>query len=422
MPSSYLSHLQCPVCKATYAPNTIPYTCPACGEVGALDMVYDYAALRRDLTPATISAHQEWTMWRYRPLLPVIDDTYIPPLPVGWTPLVPAPRLAERFGLAEVWLKDDGRNPTASLKDRASAMVVARAREIGADAITTASSGNAAAALAGVCASVGLRPVIFVPKTAPQAKVTQLLIFGARVFLVDGTYDDAFDLSVKAAHEFGWYCRNTGMNPYTTEGKKTAAFEIAEQLGWYAPDAMLVSVGDGNIIAGQYKGFYDLHQLGWIDHMPRLIGVQAAGSAPFVRAWEAGRDPATMPLERPKTIADSISVGFPRDRVKGMRAVRATNGAYLAVSDAAILAAIPDLARATGVFAEPAAATAYAGLKNALEHGMVRRGERVVVLITGSGLKDIASAIRSAESEGAKAETILPTLAAVREAMEKNPL
>jgi threonine synthase len=427
MTHPYLSHLQCPTCDRRYSLDAVTYTCPNCGPVGTLDMVYDFEALREALAPAaaaplTRATPGQPSMWRYRPLLPVLDDAHIPVLPVGWTPLVPAERLAERYGLGELWLKDDGRNPTASLKDRASAMVVARAREIGAPVVTTASSGNAAAALAGLCASAGLRAVIFVPASAPQAKITQLLVYGATVFLVQGTYDDAFDLSVQAAETYGWYCRNTGMNPYTTEGKKTAAMEIAEQLGWHAPDVLIASVGDGNILAGQYKGFADLHALGWINRMPRLIGVQAEGSSALVRAWEKKMSPSEMMPGPAETIADSISVGLPRDRAKALRAVRASEGAFVAVSDTEILTAIPELARETGVFAEPAAAAALAGLRRARAMGHVQAGECVALLITGSGLKDIQGAIRSLDAvdQGSAgggpsgAHPVAPAMAALR--------
>jgi threonine synthase len=361
-------------------------------------MVYDYERLRREVTPSVIAVRTrpaDHTMWRYRPLLPILDDAFIPPLPVGWTPLIDAPRLAASLGQAQVWLKDDGRNPTASLKDRASAMVVARAAQMGTSVVTTASTGNAAAALAGLCASMGMRAVIFVPAKAPPAKIAQLLVYGATVLLVQGTYDEAFDLCVQAAEEYGWYCRNTGMNPYTTEGKKTAALEIAEQLGWRAPDVVVVSVGDGSIIGGQYKGWHDLHQLGWVEKMPRLIGVQAEGSANVARAWREAADPALMQPGPSETLADSISASLPRDRIKALRAARATGGAYVTVSDAAILAAIPELAQQTGVFAEPAAVTTLVGLKQARLEGYVQPHERVVLLLTGNGLKDINNAMKS---------------------------
>ncbi len=395
MTATFVSHTRCTICGKRYDLDEVPYTCPVCGPAGTLDIRYDYSRLREAVTPEQISAQKDYTMWRYRPLLPVTDDAFIPPLPVGWTPLVPAKRLAHLLGIKSLRIKDDSRNPTASLKDRASAMVVARAAQIGADIVTTASTGNAAAALAGVCASVGMKAVIFVPATAPEAKIAQLLVYGATVFLVQGTYDQAFDLCVQTAEEYGWYCRNTGMNPYTTEGKKTAALEVAEQLGWEAPDVLIVGVGDGSIIGAQYKGFSDLLTLGWIRKMPRLIGVQAEGSSSMVRAWINGHDPATMAPGPAETVADSISASLPRDRVKAMRAVRETGGAYVSVTDEAIIAAIPDLARHTGIFAEPAAAATLAGLRQARLEGAIGPNESVVLLVTGSGLKDIRSAMRS---------------------------
>jgi len=421
-----LSHLQCPICGSRYDVNAVTYNCPKCGQAGTLEMIFDLERIKAQVTPAQISAQtapRDYTMWRYRPLLPVQDAAFIPPLFVGWTPLVHAPRLAQRVGVRDVYVKEEGRNPTASLKDRASAMAVARAMEINAPIVTTASSGNAAAALAGVCASANRQAVIFVPASAPQAKVTQLLVYGATVFLVQGSYDDAFDLSVQAAEEFGWYCRNTGINPYTTEGKKTAALEVAEQLGWHAPDVVLVPTGDGNILAGQYKGYADLTALGWIEKVPRLIGVQAEGSASLVHAWEQNIAPENMTIERAETVADSISVGLPRDRVKAMRAVRSTGGAFISVSDDAILAAIPDLARQSGVFAEPAGSTALAGLYTAREKGLIGADERVVLMVCGNGLKDIPGAIRSlghspaAEKHVGTATAVAPSIAEVRRAV-----
>src|SRR5260221_6635466 len=277
---TFVSHLQCTLCGSHYRPDEVQYTCPVCGTVGTLDVQYDFERLRSEWTPQRLAeavSSSRWrdTMWRYRPLLPIASDDAIPPLPVGWTPLIEAQRPSESLGMRSLWIKDDGRNPTASLKDRASAMVVARANEISAPVVSTASTGNAAAALAGLCGSAGKRAVIFVPASAPEAKIAQMLVFGATVFMVDGTYDQAFDLCVQTCEEYDWYCRNTGMNPFTTEGKKTAAFEITEQLGWQVPDVLIVGVGDGSIIGAQHKGFSDLHKLGWIDKIPRLTGAQA---------------------------------------------------------------------------------------------------------------------------------------------------
>ena len=271
--------------------------------------------------------------------------------------------------------------------------------------VTTASTGNAAAALSGLCAAVAQPNVIFVPKTAPQAKVAQLLAYGSTVMLVDGTYDQAFDLCLEAARAFGWYNRNTGYNPYMSEGKKTAAYEICEQLtisdlqspisSFQSPDVILIPVGDGCIIGGIHKGLRDLLALGWIDHMPRLIGVQATGSSPLVDVWERDLEGWEMEPVQAHSIADSIVAGLPRDRIKALRAVRESGGSFIRVEDDAIVAAIPALAQGCGVFAEPAAAAAYAGLVQAMDRGLVSAEEKVVVLATGSGLKDIATAIKS---------------------------
>ncbi len=387
--------LKCTVCGRSYAPDAVEYTCPVCGEVGTLDVLYDYDALKKSLDRDEISTSRAMWMWRYRALMPLLPDSAVPPLRVGWTPFYDAPRMADMLGVKRAWVKDDGANPTGSLKDRASAMVVARAMEQGIKTVSTASTGNAAAALAGIGASVGLDTIIFVPATAPEAKIAQLLVYGAKVLLIEDTYDVAFDLCMQVSQQEGWYCRNTGVNPFTTEGKKTAAYEIAEQRGWDVPDVVVVSVGDGSIIGGLHKGFYDLHKLGWIQRIPRLIGVQSETSAPLVDAWENGLDAAQMQPMEAHSIADSIVAGLPRDRVKALRAVRDTQGAYVTVSDEQILAAIPQFARLTGVFAEPAAAAAFAGARRAVETGFIEPSDAVVILSTGNGLKDVKRAQQS---------------------------
>ncbi len=404
----HVKHLKCLICSRTYRPDEIDYICPEHGNEGIVDVVYDYGPIQDAISPEGLKSSLEGTIWRYRPLLPIEPDSPVPPLAVGWTPLYETPRLAADLGLKHLWVKDDGQNPTASFKDRASALAVVKAREKQAAVITTASTGNAAAALAGLCASIGQTSVIFVPASAPPAKIAQLLAYGATVMLVDGSYDDAFELCLEAAAEYGWYNRNTAYNPYMTEGKKTAAYEICEQLNWNAPDVILVSVGDGCIIGGIHKGLKDLLALGWIEKMPRLIGVQAEGSNYMAEAWENGEDVLAKRPIQANTIADSISAGLPRDRIKAMSAVRQTNGAYIQVTDEAILAAIPLLAQGSGVFAEPAGATAYAGLIEAINRGLVTRDERVVVVNTGNGLKDVQSAMKSVELSGNQPHRIAP--------------
>lgn len=406
----HVSGLKCVICSREFPAGERDYVCPDHGDEGILDVQYDYALIDRSFKRDSLQQSTDYSIWRYRPLLPIRPDSPLPPLAIGWTPLYSAPRLAVPLGLKHLWIKDEGRQPTASFKDRASAIALVKAREQGAAVITTASTGNAAAALSGICASVGQANVIFVPQSAPQAKIAQLLAFGARVLLVKGSYGDAFELCMQAAREYGWYNRNTGYNPYMTEGKKTASFEICEQLGWQAPDRIFVSVGDGCIIGGLHKGLKDLLALGWIDRMPKLMGIQAQGSNFLTEAWELGQDVLHKPPIVAQTVADSISAGLPRDRIKALAAVKETGGAYLSVSDAEILAAIPALARGCGVFAEPAGAAAYAGLLKAVKLEQVSAEERVVVLNTGSGLKDVASAMQAVQAVGSQAYNVNPDL------------
>jgi threonine synthase len=409
--------LTCVICDTTYPPETAGYVCPDHGNEGILDVRYRYEVVAERISKESLATDPDPTMWRYRALMPVAPDVEVPPLTVGGTPTYDAPRLAADLGVARVWVKDEGRQPTASLKDRASAMAIVKARERGAEIVTTASTGNAAAALSGLAASVEQGNVIFVPESAPEAKIAQLLAYGSTVILVKGNYSDAFDLCMDAAAAYGWYNRNTGYNPYMTEGKKTAMLEILEQLHWEAPDAVFVSVGDGSIIGGLHKGIKDALALGWIDRAPRLFGVQAAGSDYLVQAFENDEDVLTKPPISADTVADSISADLPRDRIKAMAAVRETGGAYLRVSDDEILAAIPTLARGSGVFAEPAGAAAYAGLVAAADRGLVGSNDRVVVLNTGSGLKDVASAMKAVESTGTRPLRVTPDLPALAAAL-----
>ena len=403
-------HFRCTLCGSEYDPAATRYVCPKHGDEGILDTIFDDRQINQVTSPRAINGSADFSVWRYAPLLPISNPREsAPPLQVGWTPLYPSTTLGRRLGLSQLYFKDDGRNPTASFKDRASAVVVARARELGVEIITTASTGNAGAALAGLAAATKMPAVIFVPQTAPPAKIAQLLVFGARILLVKGTYDQAFDLCLEASKEFGWYCRNTAFNPYTVEGKKTASIELCEQLGWKAPDAILVSVGDGNIISGLWKGLRDLLTLGWIDTKPRLLGIQAEGSAACYTTWKAGTEKITAVNAR--TVADSISADLPRDGVRAVRAVRETGGAYLTVTDDEILAAIPELARGEAIFCEPAASAVYAGLKKAVTQGLVKSDETIVCMLTGNGLKDISSAMKVAGA----GMVIEPTLQAVKQ-------
>ena len=410
-----LKSFSCSICGTFYDPQEVTYTCPKDG--GNLDINLDYEVISRTTSPEKISSSSDFSIWRYLPLLPVADPGCMgtPIRSVGWTPLYQPEGLSSELNINSLWIKDDGRNPTASFKDRASAIMIARAREINAEVVVTASTGNAGAALAGMAAAANHKAVIFAPKTAPPAKVAQLLVFGARVFLVDGNYDQAFDLTIQAANEFGWYCRNTGYNPFTAEGKKTAAFEIWEQVIYsgdlHKPLNVFVSVGDGNIISGIHKGFKDLYELGWLKQMPRLFGVQAEGSAAIANAFREGNE--EIKAVNASTLADSISVDLPRDGLRALRAVTQTGGSYITVSDNEILASIARLGR-EGIFAEPAASTAYSGLAKAVNERLILPDDPVLVMITGSGLKDVKAATSAVQP----APIIEPTLEALKKVLE----
>ena len=399
--------LKCIDCGKEHLENDVKYICPSCG--GNLDVVYNYPEIKKKFTRSTLTTDENLSHWRYFQILPFhfpFSIFHFPSLQIGWTPLILAENLSKKYNFPNLYLKDDGRNPSASFKDRASSVVVVKGQEFQTSDIghrtvfTTASTGNAGCALACMCANLQLPCVIFVPKTAPKAKISQLLLFGAKVIAVNGTYDDAFDLSLKASDEFGWYCRSTGYNPYTREGKKTAALEICEQLKWKVPDKVFVPVGDGNIISGIWKGFKDFYNLGFIDKLPQLIAVQSGKSNAISKTikFQILNPKSKIKIQPVKatTIADSISVDMPRDGVAAVKAVFESKGFAIEVSDDEILNAIKEIAENEGVFAEPAAAASFAGFKKALKENKIKEKETVIFLITGNGLKDVESAMKVA--------------------------
>ncbi|KAH0794189.1 threonine synthase [Histomonas meleagridis] len=354
-------------------------------------------------------------MFRYMPFLPIDPKAEIPSVLVGGTPLIPVKKERSPFNF-NLWIKDEGRNPSASLKDRASAFVCSKAKELGIETITTASSGNAAAATSVMACNLGLKCVIFVPAHAPPAKVIQNRIFGSKVYLVEGPYDNAVNACMKASAKFGWYNRSTGYNPFTIDGKKTVSFEICEQFAgiqtgegipsawgklgkFMAPDVICVPVGDGNIVSGVHKGLKELLGAGLIDKMPRIIGIQAEGSNAIYTCWANNGDETQHLTCNGSTCADSIDCSTPNDPIRAVRAARETGGAYIQISDEKILEAIPLMARASGVFPEPASATTWAGLLVAQEKGLVKPGENVVAICTGNGLKDINGATRAMQGK-----------------------
>jgi len=402
----HFTGLRCVICDRQQPRDFADYVCPDCGVDGILDVVYDTERQRADISAkGNLAAGAGGGLWHFDTMLPVQPSAPHTAWTLGATPLHDAPRLAAHLGQTRLWLKDDTALPSASLKDRAAAVAIAHARLLGEDHLACASTGNAAASLAVLTARAGMTSTIFVPAAAPAAKLAQLLLHGATVITVAGTYDQAFDLSLAEIRRHRWYSRNCAHNPLLVEGKKTVALEIGFELtagftgaprAW--PDVVLVPVGDGCIISAVAKGFAEMKALGLTPHVPRVIGVQAAGASPLAQAWAAVASghaalggPEIRALIRPATcttIADSISVGIPRNRIKAWRKVAATGGGFLAVPDEAIIEAIGLLAGRAGVFAEPSGAAGLAGLLAARDKGWLQPGENVAVLVTGHGLKD----------------------------------
>ncbi len=408
---------ECIDCGKQYPDSEVTYVCPVCSRdqkpmrslLGVLKVLYDYDGLRKKLDVERLRRRRAVGLWRYHEIFPVFEKGSIPQLMTGPTPLRSARRLRTALGQNGLYLKDDTGLPTGSFKDRASVLVAARANEEKRDVIVAASTGNAASSIAGMCASIGKKCVVFCPESAPAAKLAQMAVYGARLFPVKGTYDDAFEVSLAATKEFGWLSRNTAYNPMTIEGKKSVALEIWEDLKFTAPDKVLIPTGDGVILAGVAKGFEDLKKLGLIEKEPQLIAVQAEGSQAIAKAFHSGTDDVA-PYPNAATVADSICVQAPRNGRWALKALRGTKGSCVTVSDDEILSAIALIGRTEGVFAEPAAAATVAALKKMVGENAVSPDETVVALITGSGLKDVPAASKAARIP----EPIEPAIEAVK--------
>ncbi len=392
---------KCVGCGKEYPVEPFQYQCQKCNS--NLDVQYDYDLIREIWTVDDLKQFPYQSLWRYHPLLPVENPPENLSMQSGGTPLLSFPGLLTDIGKINLFVKDDTRNPSGSLKDRATEIGIRHADELGKNTIVAASTGNAAASLATLAAFYEKKAVILAPTSAPPAKLTQILQYGAILYPVDGTYDDAFDLSILVAKANNWYLRSTGINPVLAEGKKTVGLEIAEQLNWQVPNKIFVPTGDGCIIAGVYKAFLDLVRLGWISKLPQLIAVQAEGSPAIVNALNSGKPMAPV---KSNTIADSISVDHPRDGEKAILAVQKTKGYGITVSDDEILVAQHRLAKNTGIFAEPAAAASFAGFLKSMKRGLIRAGESIVILATGTGLKDIPAAQEKIEIPKAQPATL----------------
>ncbi len=392
---------KCSTCQRRYPRDEVRYLCPECGPayrpgmplIGVLTAEFDYAAIRKKFR----KTKPDWSLFS------AVEPEYFPPYAISPTPFFRAAKLGEAFGLADVWIKNDALLPSGSLKDRASFLVVAEANRLKEPTIVTASTGNAASALAAVCAAAGKRAVIFVPQTAPKAKLVQMLLYGAVVVPVQGTYDDAFRLSLDYTACYGGLNRNTAYHPLTIEGKKTVGLEMWQQNGWRVPSVIVVPTGDGVILGGVYKAFHDLRAAGLIPRLPRLVCVQAQNSDAIHRYIIAGR---YRNARNPATVADSISVSIPSNAHLARAAVLASRGFSLTVTDAEILSAQRTLAATTGVFAEPAAAAAVAALGKLSETKLIKPRDQIAVLITGHGLKDVDAAMKNLHIPAAIAPTV----------------
>lgn len=409
---------RCFSCAETQNADFTGCLCPSCG--GNLDITYDYETIAQDIEQLGIDSARY--IFTYAPFLPVRKPKASFALRIGATPLYAASRLGQSVGLRNLYLKDDTLNPSASSKDRASAIAVRRAIDVGADIVSVASTGNAGSSLACVAAAVGLKAVVFVPETAPPAKLTQALSFGATVLAVRGNYDDAFDLCRAASDEFAWFNRSTGYNPFTREGKKVCAYEIWESLDGRLPDRVIVPTGDGNLLSGMWKGWRDLQAVGLINRVPKIDCVQSESSAAISNTVRKIRQSGTSNVDWSKvcveevkasTIADSISVDRPRDGLAAAKAIIESGGETITLADEEILAAIPEMARLSGVFPEPAAAAPWAAVKQMVRDNIIEADELVVCLVSGSGLKDVGSARQAA----GEPRVIDPSIDAVREAL-----
>ena len=404
---AFVSALKCRECGREY-PIEPAYTCSWC--FGPLEVAYDYDAIRDHTSRERIAAGPA-NIWRYADLLPSDDHPAID-LGAGFTPLVRADRLAAELGLGEVWVKNDTLNPTNSFKDRVVNVALAKALEFGFTVAACASTGNLANSVAAHAARAGLESYVFVPSNLEAGKIVTTAVYGGNLVAVDGNYDDVNRLCAELAGTYPWAFVNVNVRPYYAEGSKTLAFETAEQLGWRAPDHVVVPIASGSQLTKIHKGFHELHTVGLLDEEPqvRVSGAQALGCSPVASAFLEGRD-VIKPV-KPDTIAKSLAIGNPADGYFAIDAVRSTGGGMAAVTDEEIVEGIRLLARTEGIFAETAGGVTVATLQKLAASGVIRPDERVVVYITGHGLKTLDAV---AEVVGPTA-TIRPTIEAFHDA------
>ena len=400
----YVTGLRCRECGRPYPAEAL-HVCEWC--FGPLEVVYDYDAIKAAISRESIAAGP-LSIWRYSDLLPAAAEGAVN-LGAGFTPLVRADRLAAELGLGELWIKNDTLNPTGSFKDRVVSVALTKAQELGFKVAACASTGNLANSVAAHAAQAGMESVVFIPADLEPAKVVTTAVFGGRLIAVDGTYDDVNRLCAELAGEYpAWAFVNVNVRTYYAEGSRTLAFEVAEQLGWQAPDHVIVPVASGSQLTKVAKGFQELFRVGLLDEEPhvRISGAQAAGCSPVATAFAAGQD-AVRPV-KPDTIAKSLAIGNPADGVYALDTVRDSGGSFGSVSDEDIIAGIRLLARTEGIFAETAGGVTIASLAQLAASGIVRPDERVVAYVTGNGLKtaDVVAPVCRPTA------TIAPTLTA----------
>lgn len=381
--------LSCIHCGAEYAPGEIIYTCPKCGHLLTVEYDLDSVAVTRD----------EWdrrplSVWRYREILPVTIDPVS--LQEGGTPLYHLERIGKELGLPHLYAKHEGMNPTGSFKDRGMTVGVSMALQLGMKSVACASTGNTSASLSAYAAKAGIPAVVLLPAgKVALGKVAQALMHGAKVIAIRDNFDRALELVRELCIKHGIYLLNS-VNPYRLEGQKTIGFEAVDQLG-DVPDRFVLPVGNAGNISAVYKGLRELESLDFIDHLPMMTGIQAAGSQPVVQAVE-GRLPEVVPQANPETVATAIRIGAPVNAEKALTAIRATGGTAAAVTDEEILSMQRDLAQKEGIGVEPASAASVAGIKKLVEEGAIDRDERIVCVVTGHLLKDPETVIKQCPS------------------------
>jgi len=378
--------MECAKCGRTYPIDEMVYRCVRCDY--PLEVRYDYDEVAAKLSKKLIRK-REWTIWRYNELLPIRDLSKVVSMGEGGTSLHKSVRLAERLGIRNLYLKDETRNPTWSFKDRGSSVGISKALEIGARAVGCVSTGNMAASIAAYAAKAGVKCMILIPSGTPLEKMAQMLICGAEVISMERPYPEIYKVGLEISREYGIYWVHADA-PMRIEGQKTSSYEICEQLGWKAPDKVIIPTSSGGNISAHWKGWKELYSMGFIEKLPSMVSIQAEGCCPIVKAFKDGKE-LVEPFKRARTIAQSISNPDPPSGQRVLRLLKESNGIAEAVSDRELLDAQIILAETEGVFAEPAGAASVAGLKKLLKEGVINKDEEIVCMITGAGLKDVKS-------------------------------